>query len=104
VPCLCRHGDQASDAVTLDWTRSRGFPLILWSRQAEHENCYDFSRRAADLLVQSGTVQELLHRLRVLRGHAMAGNPDAVRARHLGVFYDPAAPEPAPAPEPEPET
>ncbi|WP_105975860.1 SAV_2336 N-terminal domain-related protein [Streptomyces geranii] len=87
VPLLCRH--DADDGV-LDEARALGYPLVLWSRQADHHNCavfYNWVER--ELLRGSGSVRELLARVRGLwiRNGMRERNTDWVR--QLGVYYDP---------------
>ena len=91
VPLSCRHAteDDPGTAV-LDAARSLGYPLILWSREADHRNCAEFYNRVErELLRRSGSVRELLARVRGLwvRNEMREKNTDWVR--QLGVYYDP---------------
>ncbi|MEW2118059.1 SAV_2336 N-terminal domain-related protein [Streptomyces sp. NPDC005474] len=88
VPLSCRHDGDGT--AVLDEARALGYPLILWSRQADHRNCavfYNWVER--ELLRGSGSVRELLARVRGLwiRNGMREKNTDWVR--QLGVFYDP---------------
>lgn len=91
VPLWCRHGAADGDGTAvLDEARALGYPLILWSRQADHRNCaafYNWVER--ELLRGSGSVRELLARVRGLwiRNGMREKNTDWVR--QLGVYYDP---------------
>uniref|UniRef100_A0AAU1ZZ45 SAV_2336 family protein n=1 Tax=Streptomyces sp. NBC_00093 TaxID=2975649 RepID=A0AAU1ZZ45_9ACTN len=87
VPLWCRHDD---GTAVLEEARALGYPLILWSRQADHRNCaafYNWVER--EVLRGSGNVRELLARVRGLwiRNGMREKNTDWVR--QLGVYYDP---------------
>ncbi|UIX30831.1 SAV_2336 N-terminal domain-related protein [Streptomyces sp. GQFP] len=87
VPLWCRHDD---GTAVLEEARTLGYPLILWSRRADHRNCalfYNWVER--EVLRGSGSVPELLARVRGLwiRNGMRERNTDWVR--HLGVYYDP---------------
>ncbi|MGW1719102.1 VMAP-C domain-containing protein [Streptomyces sp. NPDC002156] len=91
VPLSCRHAteDDPGTAV-LDAARALGYPLILWSREADHKNCAEFYNRVErELLRRSGSVRELLVRVRGLwvRNEMREKNTEWVR--QLGVYYDP---------------
>jgi len=88
VPLSCRHADDGT--AVLDEARALGYPLILWSREADHRSCAVFySWVERELLRGSGSVRELLARVRGLwiRNGMRERNTDWVR--QLGVFYDP---------------
>ncbi|MFF3372893.1 SAV_2336 N-terminal domain-related protein [Streptomyces sp. NPDC002680] len=91
VPLSCRHAtDDDPGTAVLDAARALGYPLILWSREADHRNCAEFYNRVErELLRRSGSVRELLVRVRGLwvRNEMREKNTDWVR--QLGVYYDP---------------
>ncbi|MFJ9250012.1 SAV_2336 N-terminal domain-related protein [Streptomyces sp. NPDC101776] len=89
VPLLCRHVDANTPTTGLDRAKARGFPLMVWSRAATHDNCADFYDRAEDLLHQAGTARELVVRVSYLRAQSARHDPEAAWARHLAVFCDP---------------
>lgn len=91
VPLWCRHEAAYDDGfAVLEEARALGYPLILWSRRADHRGCATFYNRVErELLRGSGSVRELLARVRGLwiRNGLREKNTDWVK--DLGVYYDP---------------
>ncbi|MFD7814076.1 SAV_2336 N-terminal domain-related protein [Streptomyces sp. NPDC059785] len=91
VPLWCRHAGDVPGTAVLDEARSLGYPLILWSRAAEHRHCAEFYKRAERELRRCDSVRELLARVRGLRLRTDVFRDDrsAAWARDLAVYYDP---------------
>ncbi|MET9763588.1 SAV_2336 N-terminal domain-related protein [Streptomyces sp. NPDC006372] len=99
VPVYCRHPESAPGLRAMGAALAAGYPVVLWSRGADHSDCGEFYERASDLVREAGTLRHLFDRVRDLR--LRTADPDAVGsdtvwARNLALVYDPPDVHPLP--------
>ncbi len=92
VPVYCRHPESAPGLRPMRSALAAGYPVMLWSRGADHSDCAEFYERASDLVREVGTLRNLFDRMRELRLRNVdpeAVHAESVWARNLALFYDP---------------
>ncbi|MGA5900432.1 SAV_2336 N-terminal domain-related protein [Streptomyces venetus] len=101
VPVYCRHPESAPGLRSMGAALAVGYPVMLWSRGADHSDCAEFYERASDLVREAGTLRRLFDRVRDLRLRTVdpeAVGSDTVWARNLALVYDPPDVHPPPYP------
>ncbi|MFF4798655.1 SAV_2336 N-terminal domain-related protein [Streptomyces sp. NPDC001351] len=93
VPLLCHHTPEVPHA--LDAARELGYPLILWNRAERHEYCVDAYRAVDAELAKSGSIREVLARLRGLWIRQVFSEGAGASVNRLTVYYDPPEDDPA---------
>ncbi|NGO13229.1 hypothetical protein G5C60_37950 [Streptomyces sp. HC44] len=91
VPITCRHTGYLHAALTA------GYPVVLWTREPNHDNCPRFYDWAETLLGRVATAEELPGQVRKLRQLAYESTePEFAFADHVALLYDPpdGGPEP----------
>jgi hypothetical protein len=86
VPYFCWHDERPSRRA--EAAVGLGYPVMLWSREPDHANCPEFYERAAELLREVDTADQLLERVREMRLRTTAEGRSSWASR-IAVFYDP---------------
>lgn len=109
VPVYCARTGEGPGARAMAAALAAGHAVALWrhvdDREGSHADCEEFHARAAELLREAHSAQQLPGRMRTLRTGYPDGEvtePGSAWARHLVLLYDPPHRDPRDGPLREP--